>query len=158
MNRSLGPQSFEIQPFNLVFAALGGLVLLFIIAPLASLFLGGPIVKIAETAAEADVRDSIWLTLWVSMVATILSSVAAVPFSYLLARKDFPLKRLITGIIDLPVVIPHSAAGIAVLGVMSRESLVGRTADSLGFTLINSHGGIMAAMAFVSLPFLINAA
>jgi molybdate/tungstate transport system permease protein len=56
------------------------------------------------------------------------------------------------------VVIPHSAAGIAILGVISRESLAGRAAEGLGFRIVNSPVAIMVAMAFVSLPFLINAA
>ena len=161
----------RLEPLHLVFAALGGAVLLFIVAPLAGIFLkcspaglalspasqGRP-AGLASTAAEAEVRGSIWLTLWVSMAATLSASVAAVPFAYFLARREFHLKRLVTGIIDVPVVIPHSAAGIAVLGVISRESMAGRAADSLGLRIVNSPAAIMAAMAFVSLPFLINAA
>lgn len=143
---------------HLVFAFLGGLILLFIIAPLLGIFLNCTPQQLAETAAEQAVRKSVLLTLWVSMSATLVMSVAAVPFAYLLARKDFPLKRLVTGIIDLPVVVPHSAAGIAILGVLSRSSLIGGAADKLGFSIIGTPVAIMTAMAFVSLPFLINAA
>ena len=101
--------------------------------------------------------NSIWLTLWTSMLATLLLGVLAIPFAYLLARKSFPLKRLVTALVDIPIVIPHSAAGIAILGIISRNSVIGGTADKLGFSLIGSAGGIMIAMAFVSIPFLINA-
>jgi molybdate/tungstate transport system permease protein len=92
------------------------------------------------------------------MAATLLFAIAAIPFSYLLARKDFPLKGLVTGIVDLPIVIPHSAAGIALLGVVSRHAILGRAADKIGFGFVGSSMGIMAAMAFVSIPFLINSA
>jgi molybdate/tungstate transport system permease protein len=92
------------------------------------------------------------------MAATLIFAVAAVPFSYLLARKDFPLKGLVTALIDLPIVIPHSAAGIALLGVLSREALLGKTAEKMGFSFVGGSAGIMAAMAFVSVPFLINSA
>jgi molybdate/tungstate transport system permease protein len=75
-----------------------------------------------------------------------------------LARKDFPLKGLVTGIIDLPIVIPHSAAGIALFGVLSSRSPLGSIAEKMGFSFVGSSVGIMAAMAFVSIPYLVNAA
>ncbi len=132
--------------------------MLFIIAPLAGMLLSCSPAELADTAAEAEVQRSIWLTLWTSMAATVLFAVAAVPFAYILARKTFPLKGLVTGIIDLPVVIPHSAAGIALLGVLSRGSLLGKAAGRIGFSFVDSSAGIMAAMAFVSIPYLINSA
>lgn len=146
------------EPLSLVFAVFGGLVLLFIVAPLISMFVRCSPGELAETAKDAEVRNSIWLTLWTSMAATVIFAVAAIPFAYLLARKDFPLKRLVTAIIDLPVVIPHSAAGIALLGVISRSSFLGKAAGKIGFSFIGSAAGIMVAMAFVSIPYLINSA
>ncbi len=157
MNDDLPASRRKFEPLHLAFAALGGLVLLFIIAPLAGIFLNCSVPQL-KTAMDAETAGSIWLTLWTSMAATLLMALAAVPFAYLLARKEFPLKRLVTGIIDLPIVIPHSAAGIAILGVIARESLAGRAAGSLGLKLVGSPLAIMAAMAFVSIPFLINAA
>jgi len=148
----------KYEPLLLVFTALGGIVLLFIIAPLVNMFLSCTLGEYVETARDNEVRSSIALTLWTSMAATVLFAVAAIPFSYLLARKDFPLKGLVMGIIDLPIVIPHSAAGIALLGILSRSTLLGTTAAKMGFSFIGSHAGIMAAMAFVSIPFLINSA
>ena len=115
----------KTESLSLVFAALGGLVLLFIIAPLVSMFVNCSFGELAETAKEAEVRNSIFLTLWTSMAATMICAVAAVPFAYLLARKVFPLKGLVTALIDLPIVIPHSAAGIALLGVLSRSAFFG---------------------------------
>ena len=151
-------QRIRAEPLSLVFAALGGLVLLFIVAPLISMLLSCSLPELAETAKDDGVRGSIWLTLWTSMAATVIFAVAAVPFAYLLARKDFPLKGLVTGIIDLPIVIPHSAAGIALLGVISRGTLLGKAAGKMGFSFVGSSAGIMAAMAFVSIPYLINSA
>ncbi len=147
----------KFQPLNLFFIALSGVVLLFIVAPLAGLFISTSPAEIIETAKDTEVQSSIWLTLWVSMAATIIFSIAAIPLSYLLARKNFPLKRLVLGIIDLPIVIPHSAAGIAILGFISRDSVVGKAASFFGLNFIGHPVGIAAAMAFVSIPFLINA-
>ncbi|MHC4395111.1 MAG: ABC transporter permease [Planctomycetota bacterium] len=155
MNRATG---IKTETLWLVFAALGGVVLLFIIAPLISMLVNCSPEELAETAKDAEVRNSIGLTLWTSMAATVIFAVAAVPFSYLLARKNFPLKGLVTAIIDLPIVIPHSAAGIALLGVLSRSGFFGKAAGKLGISFVGSSAGIMAAMAFVSVPYLINSA
>ena len=148
----------KLQPIQLVFILLGALILLFIISPLLGMFLATSPVSLFETAKEAEVQQSIWLTLWTSMLATILFSVAAIPLAFLMARKTFPLKKLITGIIDLPVVIPHSAAGIAILGFVSRNSVLGKIGSSIGLDFVGKPAGIAVAMAFVSIPYLINAA
>lgn len=148
----------KIHPLNLLFIFLGGLVLLFIIAPLAGLFLATSPAELFDTAVEKEVAGSIWLTVWTSMSATLIFALAAIPFSWILARKNFPLKRLVTAIIDVPVVIPHSAAGIAILGLVSRDTVVGQAGERLGLSFTGNPAGIILAMAFVSIPFLINAA
>jgi len=146
------------NPFNWIFLILSSLVLLFILAPLAGMFLDTTSVEFIETVKDRDVQESIWLTLWVSFAATFLFALGAIPLAWLLARKQFPLKNIVQGIIDLPVVLPHTAAGIAILGFISRDGALGKAADTLGLTLINNPAGIALAMAFVSIPFLINSA
>ncbi|MCX5795962.1 MAG: ABC transporter permease [Elusimicrobia bacterium] len=143
---------------DLAFAFLGGAVLLFIAAPIAGLYLASSPHALAGAAADPELRASIWLSLWVSMAGTALSALFAVPLAYLLARNTFPLKGLVNGLIDLPVIIPHSAAGIALLGIVAREGWLGRAAGAAGLSFVDHPAGIMLAMAFVSVPFLINAA
>jgi molybdate/tungstate transport system permease protein len=143
---------------GLCFAVLGGAVLLFIAAPLAGMMLSTPAANLAETARDPEVQASIWLTLWTAMAATLLLAVPSIPLAYLLARKSFPGKRLVTALIDLPIVVPHSAAGLAVLGLVSREGWLGNAAERIGVHFVGAPAGIMTAMAFVSVPFLINAA
>lgn len=155
MSPELGRQS---GMFNLMLTLLGGLVLLFIVAPLLGMVLETSPQALAQTASEKGVVNSIWLTLWTAMLATLLMSIGAIPLAYVLARKNFRLKRLIQGFIDLPIVIPHSAAGIAVLGVISRDSIAGKALAPLGIDMVGHPLGIMAAMSFVSIPFLVNAA
>lgn len=142
----------------ILFAFLGGLALLFIIAPLVSMFLATSPSQIFETTKDQEVIDSIWLTLRVSFLSTIFFAIGAIPLAYFLARTKFKLKKLVNGIIDLPIVIPHSAAGIAVLGFISRDSILGKAADTVGLNFVGHPIGIAIAMAFVSIPFLINAA
>jgi len=144
--------------FLIIAELLGGLVLLFIVAPLIGMIFSTTMPQIIETAKDKQVTDSIWLTIGISITTTIIFGLFAVPLAYLLARKTFPLKRLVLGIIDMPIVIPHSAAGIAILGFISRDSLVGKTAGLFGLNFVGHPVGIAFAMAFVSIPFLINAA
>jgi molybdate/tungstate transport system permease protein len=143
---------------HLIFSLLGALVLIFIVAPILGMFLHTEFPGLIETARDKEVIDSIKLTLWTAGAGTLFFAILSVPFAYLLARKDFPMKRLVLGIIDLPVVIPHTAAGIAVLGFISRDTVVGKSAEAMGVNLVGHPIGIALAMAFVSIPFLINAA
>jgi len=154
MNSLLG----NSRTLQLVFTFLGGLLLLFIVAPIAGIYFGTSLHALSDSAAIKEVRDSIWLSLWTSMAGTFLFSFLAIPLAYVLARKQFPLKNLVNGIVDIPIIIPHSAAGIAVLGVVSRNSALGQVAESIGLRFVGHPAGIILAMVFVSIPFLINAA
>lgn len=131
---------------------------MFVIAPIVGIFLDSSGDGIVKAVQDSEVQRSIWLTLWVSMAGTVLLSFFAIPFAYVLAKKDFQGKGFVSGIINVPVIIPHSAAGIAILGCISRESFIGKIADKFGFSFVGHPVSIMLAMAFVSLPFLINAA
>ena len=143
---------------NLVFAFLGGVLLLFIIAPLAGMYLSTSLGSLNEAVGSEEVRNSIWLSLWTAMAGTLFFSFFAIPLAYLLARKKFFLKSIVNGIIDIPIIIPHSAAGIAVLGIITRDSFLGRAGELFGIKFVGNPAGIILAMAFVSIPFLINAA
>ncbi|MFH0988922.1 MAG: ABC transporter permease [bacterium] len=148
----------QYSPLNLIFTFLGGVLLLFIIAPIAGMYFHISIGSVAEALGNDEVRESIWLSLWISMAGTLLFSLLAIPLAYTLARKTFPFKGVVNAIIDIPIIIPHSAAGIAILGIITRESMLGSLGESVGLTFVGSPAGIMLAMAFVSIPFLINAA
>ena len=141
--------------FELLLAALGGCLLLFVVAPLAGMIFATSIGELSEAAAEKAVIESIKVTLLAAMLATVVSAIFGIPLAYLLARKRFFGRSLVLAIVDLPIIIPHSAAGIALLMVIGRNSLIGRITGG-GF--VSTVAGISVAMAFVSLPFLVNAA
>jgi len=144
--------------FTWIVMILSSLMLLFILAPLAGMFMHTGGSEFLETIRDKEVHQSIWLTLWISFTATFIFAIGAVPFAWMLARRNFPLKNVVQGIIDLPIVLPHTAAGIALLGFISRDGFLGKVASVFGLNLVNHPSGIALAMAFVSLPFLINAA
>ena len=146
------------SPFHWLFLFLSSLVLLFVIAPLAGLIIHSSSTELLETVNDREVQQSIWLTLSIAFMSTLFFSVGAIPLAWILARYKFPGKRIVQGLIDLPIVLPHSAAGIALLGFISRDGLLGKAASAVGLNLVGNPGGIALAMAFVSLSFLINSA
>ena len=148
----------RLNTFHIIAMLASGLLLLFVIAPLAGMFINTSGSAIKDTLKEAEVTHSILLTLGSAMGATLIFSIGIIPLAWLMARKKFHGKRIIQGIVDLPVVIPHSAAGIALLVVISEHGFLGKAAEGLGFSLVGTVGGIIIAMAFVSLPFLFTAA
>ncbi|MFW6227326.1 MAG: molybdenum ABC transporter permease, partial [Bacteroidota bacterium] len=70
------------------------------------MFLKTGVSDYGTTLADAEVLSSIRLTLFTSMVGTLIFGVMSIPLAYLLARKNFFLKGLVNGLIDIPVVIP----------------------------------------------------
>jgi len=141
-----------------LFAILGLLLILFVAWPLLRTITASSPAVLWQTLLDEEVRDSILLTFHSSFIATGLAFVCGVPLAYLLARVDFPGKWLVEGIIDVPIVVPHSAAGIALLMVLGRRTLLGQVFGLIGLKFVSAAPGIVAAMLFVSLSFLVNAA
>ena len=143
---------------RILFAALSSLLLVFVAWPLLrTVTASGPAI-LWQTLLDEEVRSAIMLTFQASLIATALAFVCGVPLAYLLARTDFPGKRLVESIVDVPVVVPHSAAGIALLMVFGRRALLGQAFRLLGLKFVSAAPGIVIAMLFVSLSFLVNAA
>jgi molybdate/tungstate transport system permease protein len=142
--------------FNLIFSIASGLLILFIVLPLISTLLSSTPAAFLKSFSDPEVLKSIGLTFGAAAIATALALVTGVPLAYLLARRKFRGKRLLEAIINLPVVIPHTAAGIALLLVFGRRGLLGQWLSPLGITFTDNLAGIVVAMLFVSLPFLVN--
>ncbi len=142
--------------FNIFFSLAGGLLVLFVILPLVSTIFSTTPTDFLKSFSDPEVMQSIGLTFGAAAIATALAFATGVPLAYLLARHNFHGKRLLEAIINLPVVIPHTAAGVALLLVFGRRGLVGQWLFPLGITFTENLGGIVVAMLFVSLPFLVN--
>ena len=80
------------------------------------------------------------------------------PLAHFLARRSFPGKSLVEGLIGLPVVVPHTAAGVALLTVFGRQGLLGGPLSRWGILFTDNVAGITLAMLFVGVPFLVTAA
>lgn len=154
----LRPHRFTCEWLKWIFLCLGGLILLFIAVPIAKMIYASNPLILIQSLRDSEITASIALTVYAALIATIIGFVLGVPLAYLLAKTSFPGKRLIEGLIDLPLVIPHSAAGIALLFVFGRNYFIGQAFDCVGIRFLDSLAGIVIAMLFVSVPFLIDSA
>jgi len=137
-----------------IFIPLTTLLIFLIVFPLINMIFGVSVSEIFNTLLDKEVTSSIFLTLRASLWSTVFALIIGVPTGYLIARNNFFGKKIIEGIIDLPVIIPHTAAGIALLSVWGRKSLFGQLT---GMSIMGTEIAISVAMFFVSVPFLINA-
>ena len=147
-----------MESFKAIIWGLGTILLLIIVVPLIRMILAADPAILRATVGDPEVVHSILLTLRCAFWATVICAFFGVPLAYALARWHFPGRSLVQGVIDLPVMIPHTAAGIALLMVYGRRFFLGKAFASVGVSFVGTEAGISLAMAFVSLPFLVNAA
>src|SRR5918995_4865966 len=139
-------------------AGAGALLILFVIGPLLRLLLLASPQTLGDALRDTELRDSIILTVLTATIATLIGALLGIPLAYLLARRAFPGRRVVQGLIDLPVVIPHPVAGIALLLFLGRRSEGGSAFAELGLEFVSHVPGIIAAMLFVSAPILVSGA
>jgi molybdate/tungstate transport system permease protein len=144
------------RSFKVAFNIAGGILLLFVMVPLISTIVAATPSGLLQALSDPQVRASLRLTFGAAAAATALAAIGGVPLAYLLARRRFLGKRLVEAIVDLPVVVPHTAAGIALLMVFGSRGLLGAPLSAMGLFFTNNFSGIVVAMLFVSLPYLVN--
>ncbi|WP_328474333.1 ABC transporter permease [Actinoplanes sp. NBC_00393] len=141
-------------PVPLLLPAVVGLI--FLILPLAGLLARTPWSTLPQRLAEPEVAQALKLSLLTSTLATAACLVLGVPLAWLLARVEFPGRRLVRALITVPLVLPPVVGGIALLLALGRRGLVGQWLDStFGITLPFTTAGVVIAEAFVALPFLV---
>ncbi len=95
------------------------------------------------------------ITLSAAAVATVLNGVFGLLLAWVLTRYDFPGKRLIDAAVDLPFALPTAIAGLALVTLFAQNGWFGRFLEPLGIKVAYAPLGIMIAMFFTSIPFVI---
>lgn len=133
---------------------------LFFLAPFAGLIYRAAQNEDVWRLLSADVaRDALILSLWTSTLSTVIAIVLGTIVAYLLARTSFPGKSLVDAIIDLPIVLPPTVAGVALLTAFGRRGLIGEPIDNwFGFTFGFSTTAVIMAQLLVASPFYVRAA
>ncbi len=133
-----------------------GVGLLFLVLPLAGLLVRTPWATLPQRLGAPGVLPALRLSLFTATAATVVCMALGVPLAWLLARARFPGRRLVRALVTLPLVLPPVVGGVALLLVFGRRGLVGSWLDAtFGVSLPFSTAGVVAAEAFVAMPFLI---
>ncbi|MFG2103349.1 ABC transporter permease [Micromonospora echinaurantiaca] len=134
-------------------AALG---LVFLTLPLVGLLARTPWADLPRRLAEPGVLTALRLSLQTATLATLLCLLLGVPLAWLLARVEFPGRRLVRALVTVPLVLPPVVGGVALLLVFGRRGLLGGWLDAtFGITLPFTTAGVVLAEAFVAMPFLV---
>ena len=108
--------------------------------------------------ASPTAVDALLLSIRTTAITMAILIVVGTPAAYVLARGDFRGNRVINTLIDVPVVLPPSAAGIALLLAFGRLGLVGQYLNVFGVTLSFTTAAVVMAEVFVAAPFYVRQA
>ena len=108
-----------------------------------------------ETITRARVVASFRLSLTCALVAALINLIMGVIMAWVLTRYDFPMKRLIDGLIELPFALPTAIAGITLTSLTAPVGWVGRIFEPMGIKIAYTQVGIMVALVFVGIPFVV---
>ncbi len=138
------------------------------LATLFAAFLGLPVValvgraildgSLAVSLGSRVVLDALWLSLATTSVSLVLTVALGLPLAYVLARRTFRGMGWLEAIVDLPIVLPPSVAGLALLLVLGRRGILAGPLELLGISIPFTTLAVILAQTFVSAPFFIRSA
>ena len=95
------------------------------------------------------------VTLLTALGATAFNTLFGFLLAWVLVRYEFPGRRLLDALVDLPFALPTAVAGVALTTLFAPEGWFGAPLEAIGITVVFTPLGIMIAMAFTSLPFVV---
>jgi len=136
----------------LLFAALAA-VLFFLTLPVAAVFVHVPPGELLSRLDDPASVDALRLSLETTAIALAVIVAVGTPAAYLLATRSFRGKAVVLTLIELPLLLPPAAAGIALLAALGPNGVIGPALDSVGISLPLTTAGVVVALIFVSSPF-----
>lgn len=107
--------------------------------------------------SDATAIDALSLSLWTSALAAVVNGVMGTAIAWALVRWRIPGRRLLAALVDLPLAIPTLVAGILLVALFGPQSSVGSWFVGHGFPVAFARPGIVLALLFVTLPFVVRA-
>ena len=139
-----------------------------LVAGLFALFLGLPVLtllaraildgSLAVAITSLVVLDALGLSLLTTAISLVLTVTLGLPLAFVLARRQFRGKGWLEALVDLPIVLPPSVAGLALLLVFGRRGLLAGPFEVLGVSVPFTTIAVILAQTFVSAPFFIRSA
>ena len=108
-----------------------------------------------EAVTSPRVMASYRLTFGASLVAATLNAAFGLLVAWVLARYNFPLKRVVDALVDLPFALPTAVAGIALASVYSKNGWLGKPLAAIGVQAAFNEVGVVIALTFIGLPFVV---
>lgn len=125
-----------------------------LVVPLGAMVAAADLGGLADALASESAQDALWLSVTTSTVAMVFAGAVGLPLGWLLARVEFPAKRLLRALVIVPMVLPPVVAGIALRAAFGRTGLIGEPLlDATGFAFPYTTWGVVLAHVFVALPF-----
>ena len=118
-------------------------------------FIGG---GISGALGDSGVLHALGLSLGTTAISLVVTLALGTPLAYLLARRSVRAAPLIETIVDLPIVLPPSVAGLALLLVLGRRGVLGGALDLVGISIPFTTLAVIVAQVFVAAPFYIRSA
>ena len=125
------------SPFILISAVLGALMVLFLVVPIIA-SVGSAASGIIPALTDTQILNAIWLSFYCAFLATVFIFILGVPFAYLFVRNDFPGKNVLDSLMDIPILIPHNTAGIALITVLGPSYPFGAAFSALGINFVDT--------------------
>ena len=134
------------------------LLLALFVLPLLAVFIRALDENFFNNAFSEQAFKALRLSLATSSITTFITVLLGTPFAYILARWKFKLKAWIELFIDLPIVLPPSVAGLALLIAFGRRGLFGSALNVLGISLPFTTAAVVMAQTFVAAPLYVRSA
>ncbi len=131
---------------------------LIVLIPLSATFLKSADLSLAEFWAlvtSPRVLASYRITFGASLAAATLNAGFGLVVAWVLVRYSFPGKRLVDAIVDLPFALPTAVAGIALASLYASNGWIGRLLAPLGIKVAYTELGVLVALTFIGLPFVV---
>ena len=151
-------QPSVIPGFGLTFGFLLTYLSLIVLIPIALLILRTTQLTWAEywaIASSERVIAALRLSFGAALIAASINAVFGVIVAWVLVRYEFPGKRLIDAIVDLPFALPTAVAGIALTAIFAKNGWVGQFIEPLGIKVAYTSIGVVIALTFIGLPFVV---
>lgn len=142
----------RLDSFSLGFALVGGCVLAL---PIFALFAKVPWSTLLARLAEPDSLNAIRLSMWSSVLATLVCVIFGVPLAWVLARGNRRVVNMVRPLVLAPIVLPPTVAGMSLLALLGRNGLLGRYIyHATGWSMPFTASAVVFAGVFVGMPFM----
>lgn len=131
---------------------------LIVLIPLAGTFIKTATLSWSEfwTAVSSPrVLASYRLSFGIALLAALVNGVAGLVVAWVLVRYEFPGRRFVDALVDLPFALPTAVAGIALTTLYAKNGWIGRWLDGIGIPVAFTPVGVFVALTFIGLPFVV---